>query len=670
MDSARLIRRASCALLMVSIGLATSAAAAYAAPDATLDVAFAPGSPNPPVPNMMFSHAVTVRNTGDVPLDGLTVIDTVPVEMHISRVTTGSYTGLADFAAGEGVRVSYEKNTALGVFALWGSSPDVAADTTLSAPPPGLGAGEYITRVRWEYGQAAPSMQPIAASVLAGQVKPTDNAGGHLEIGDSIQNCAALSGPAIVRKSECETFVLIDAPSIAVQAPDSTPLGSATQATAVLTGGWPTEAMSFSVYRASDTRCGAPVFDEFVDLDGPGTYEGPSFTAAEAGACKWVVMYPGELHHGWSDSGCTNPAGEFAVVAPPEVSADFGAEVIDADASTPLTFTITNPAANTVPLTDVALEITLPAGLVVASPNGVGETCNGGTVTAPAGSRSISLADGTIPVGSSCTFSVDVAGAEPGPATVTTDAVQSANGGTGGAATATLAVRARPAPPNEPNEPPAPADPIAPPAPADSIAPPAPRTLLELARDCSRAELVLLSAAQSGARVRFRGTASPADAGQQVTVHTLRGGAVAARATVRPDGSFEATGPLPRRSVVNKTHYFAQLGERRSPPLKLTRRLTAQLETSAATITISGRVSPPFGKPIRRVVIRQLTSCASGYAVVARARPDARGRFRVRVPRVTGVGPALYRAQTRVPTKGGGATLRTFGLVLGIDPAR
>ena len=83
-------------------------------------------------------------------------------------MTTGSYTGLAEFAAGEGVRVSYEKNTAPGVFTLWGSSPNAATNTTLTAPPPGLGAGEYLTRVRWEYGQAAPGMQASARPVARG----------------------------------------------------------------------------------------------------------------------------------------------------------------------------------------------------------------------------------------------------------------------------------------------------------------------------------------------------------------------------------------------------------------------------------------------------------------------------------------------------------------------
>ena len=121
-------------LAAMTVAAALAAAAAPAAaqtPNATLDVAFASGSPAPPVLDLMFSHALTARNTGDVPLDNLVVIDTLPVELAVLSVRTGSYTGLADFAAGEGVRVSYEKNTAPGVFTLWGSSPN----TTTNTPP-------------------------------------------------------------------------------------------------------------------------------------------------------------------------------------------------------------------------------------------------------------------------------------------------------------------------------------------------------------------------------------------------------------------------------------------------------------------------------------------------------------------------------------------------------
>jgi large repetitive protein len=115
---------------------AGGSAPAVAAPSVNLGIVFAPGSPAPPVLNQPYGLALPVGNDGDVNLARMTLTVTLPVEMTGSSVTTGSYTALTDFAAGESVRVSYEKNTAPGVFTLWGSSPKVSTDATLTSHPP------------------------------------------------------------------------------------------------------------------------------------------------------------------------------------------------------------------------------------------------------------------------------------------------------------------------------------------------------------------------------------------------------------------------------------------------------------------------------------------------------------------------------------------------------
>jgi uncharacterized repeat protein (TIGR01451 family) len=171
------------------------------------------GSPNPPTLNQTFSYDLSPSNNGNVPLDGMTVIDTVPVQLQIASVSTGAYNGAGDLAAGVGVRVSYEKNTALGVFTLWGSSPSAATNTTLTAPPPGLGAGEYITRIEWQFGQAQPGMGASSRPQITGQIVNPDNAGNPVAIGNTIQNCASLAatytaGPTNVSKNTCSTFTL------------------------------------------------------------------------------------------------------------------------------------------------------------------------------------------------------------------------------------------------------------------------------------------------------------------------------------------------------------------------------------------------------------------------------------------------------------------------------
>jgi len=82
----------------------------------------------------------------------------------------------------------------------------------------------------------------------------------------------------------------------------------------------------------------------------------------------------------------------------------------------------------------------LPAGLVVASPNGLTNTC-GGVVTATAGTTSISLAGGSISTNTNCTIAVNITATTNGVKTNITGPVSSTNGGTGTTSnTATLTV--------------------------------------------------------------------------------------------------------------------------------------------------------------------------------------------------------------------------------------
>ena len=130
----------------------------------------------------------------------------------------------------------------------------------------------------------------------------------------------------------------------------------------------------------------------------------------------------------------------IAVVAPPTISKAFGASTILVAGSTTLTFTLTNPAANSVAEAGVAFTDSLPAGLAVATPNGLTNTC-GGVVTATAGTTSISLAGGSISTNTNCTIAVNITATTNGVKTNITGPVSSTNGGTGTTSnTATLTV--------------------------------------------------------------------------------------------------------------------------------------------------------------------------------------------------------------------------------------
>ncbi len=124
--------------------------------------------------------------------------------------------------------------------------------------------------------------------------------------------------------------------------------------------------------------------------------------------------------------------------SPPTIAKAFGAASIATKDSTTLTFTLTNPNAAAA-LTGVSFTDTLPAGLVVATPNQVAGAC-GGTVTAVAGAGSVALANGVLPASGSCAITLNVTANTSGAKNNTTGAVDSSEGGTGGSASATLTV--------------------------------------------------------------------------------------------------------------------------------------------------------------------------------------------------------------------------------------
>jgi hypothetical protein len=123
--------------------------------------------------------------------------------------------------------------------------------------------------------------------------------------------------------------------------------------------------------------------------------------------------------------------------APPTIAKAFGAASIPQNNTTSLTLTITNP--NTaITLSGIAFTDALPAGLVVATPGNLTNSC-GGTATAVNGSSSVSLSGGALAPSATCTISVTVQGTTSG---VKNNSVQvsSTNGGTGNTASASITV--------------------------------------------------------------------------------------------------------------------------------------------------------------------------------------------------------------------------------------
>jgi bacillolysin len=134
-----------------------------------------------------------------------------------------------------------------------------------------------------------------------------------------------------------------------------------------------------------------------------------------------------------------------ATIAPPTISKRFGAATLLVGATTSLAFTVNNPNA-TATLTGIGVIDPLPAGLVIATPDGLNGGCGDGTITASPGETTISLSGATLAGGASCTFAVNVTGTAAGVKTNTTGNVTSVEGGAGGSASASVTVTT-PAPP-------------------------------------------------------------------------------------------------------------------------------------------------------------------------------------------------------------------------------
>ena len=129
----------------------------------------------------------------------------------------------------------------------------------------------------------------------------------------------------------------------------------------------------------------------------------------------------------------------FPGVAPPAIGESFGAVSIPMNGTTSLSFTVSNPNMSTI-LTGIGFNDTLPAGLLVSTPNGQSGSSCGGTIADTQGTSGISLNGATLPGGGSCTFSVNVTGTASGIQINATSAVTSVEGGTGVATSASLTV--------------------------------------------------------------------------------------------------------------------------------------------------------------------------------------------------------------------------------------
>lgn len=158
-------------------------------------------------------------------------------------------------------------------------------------------------------------------------------------------------------------------------------------------------------------------------------------TGVSVGSLPVVVKVNPATNRVYAGNQGSNTVTVIAGAANLTVSKAFGSAGVLVGGVSALSFTIVNP--NNAAVESIAFTDTLPSGLVVASPNGLINTC-GGTVNAEPRFGSITLAGVTRPAGTTCKVTVNVVGTTTG---VKTNQAEFAVGGVAvGTATASITV--------------------------------------------------------------------------------------------------------------------------------------------------------------------------------------------------------------------------------------
>src|SRR5262249_48159905 len=135
----------------------------------------------------------------------------------------------------------------------------------------------------------------------------------------------------------------------------------------------------------------------------------------------------GNKYHAVFTNSCppsaTTSDATLTVVSPPTISKSFSPTAILVGSTSTLSFTITNPSANSVSITGVNFTDTLPAGLTITDSSTAPRRV--GTLPPTAATRRISLTGASIAANSSCSFNLTVTGSAAGVYNSTTGPVQS-----------------------------------------------------------------------------------------------------------------------------------------------------------------------------------------------------------------------------------------------------
>ncbi len=153
---------------------------------------------------------------------------------------------------------------------------------------------------------------------------------------------------------------------------------------------------------------------------------------------------------------------------------------------------------------------------------------------------------------------------------------------------------------------------------------------------------------------------------------TLTGSAAGFAGPLTIGALLASTEVFPAQKIVVSTGGVADLTVSALPDLPITlpqvtvtdaakallrrRMILKSIDSENGRVTISGRVLPPLGEPLKAITLSRRVSCKKEQ-VVARFTPRPDGSFRVTVRAPKGVGAAVYRMTTRVRFSAAGSAL-------------
>jgi hypothetical protein len=280
----------------------------------------------------------------------------------------------------------------------------------------------------------------------------------------------------------------------------------------------------------------------------------------------------------------------------PAVSQAFGAGTLAIAGTTSLTVSINNP--NPTGLTGLAFTDSLPAGLVVATPNALTNTCNG-AVSAAAGGSNLSLSGGTLSANGTCTITINVSATTAGTKTNTIGSVTSNEAPAGSAASASLSVST----------------------------PGSTTTLTSSLNPSSSGQAVTFTATVTSSGGAPTGTITFLDAGSSIGTGTLKGGVATFTTTTLAVGSHSITASFPGGGGVTgsvSTALVQVVGiPTDSTRLRALQLVATRLEAHASASAFQGAVDGAISDGFSDSGGSLLTSTGSGMRINFGAEPQA-----------------------------------------------